>query len=73
VNTEGLAQIDDAAALLQIVKNVIARHPGPLAEYRRGRAAVTGFFVGQVIKASGGKANPRLVNELVRRELDRTA
>jgi aspartyl-tRNA(Asn)/glutamyl-tRNA(Gln) amidotransferase subunit B len=73
VNTEGLAQIDDAAALLRIVRNVIERHPGPLAEYRRGRAAVFGFFVGQVIKDSGGRANPRLVNELVRRELDRTA
>jgi aspartyl-tRNA(Asn)/glutamyl-tRNA(Gln) amidotransferase subunit B len=69
VNVEGLAQIDDAAALLQIVRDVVERHPGPLAEYRRGRAAVFGFFVGQVIKASGGKANPRLVNELLRREL----
>jgi aspartyl-tRNA(Asn)/glutamyl-tRNA(Gln) amidotransferase subunit B len=73
VNTEGLAQIDDETALLQIVKDVVERHPGPLAEYRRGRAAVFGFFVGQVIKASGGKANPRLVNELLRRELDGAA
>jgi len=73
ISTEGLAQIDDAAALLQIVKDVLERHPGPLAEYRRGRAAVFGFFVGQVIKASGGKANPKLVNELLRRELGGTA
>jgi aspartyl-tRNA(Asn)/glutamyl-tRNA(Gln) amidotransferase subunit B len=72
VSAEGLSQIDDAAALLQIVKDVVERHPGPLAEYRRGRAVVFGFFVGQVIKASGGKANPRLVNELLRRELTGT-
>ena len=73
IRAEGLAQIDDAAALLQIVRDVLERHPGPLAEYRRGRAAVFGFFVGQVIKASGGRANPRLVNELLHRELDGTA
>jgi aspartyl-tRNA(Asn)/glutamyl-tRNA(Gln) amidotransferase subunit B len=72
VAADGLAQIGDESALLAIVKDVLARNAGPVAQYRAGKTATFGFLVGQVMKGSGGKGNPKLVNELLKRELDRT-
>jgi len=69
VDEEGLAQIGDEAALTTLVQEVISEHPDPVAQYRNGRTATLGFLVGQVMKASGGKANPKLVNELMRKAL----
>jgi aspartyl-tRNA(Asn)/glutamyl-tRNA(Gln) amidotransferase subunit B len=69
VDEEGLGQIGDESALLAMVADVIGRHPEPVAQYRAGRTATFGFLVGQVMKASGGKANPKLVNELLRKAL----
>ena len=66
VAAEGLAQIGDEGALLAIVRDVIARNADAVAQYRAGKQQTFGFLVGQVMKASGGKANPKVVNELLR-------
>ena len=73
VATDGLAQIGDESALLSIVRDVLGRHADAAAQYRAGKTATFGFLVGQVMKASSGKGNPKLVNELLRRELDGSA
>ena len=73
VATDGLAQIGDESALLSIVQDVIGRHADAVSQYRAGKAATFGFLVGQVMKASSGKGNPKLVNQLLRRELDGSA
>ena len=70
VNAEGLAQIGDEAALAGIVREVLSRNPDAVAQYRAGKQQTFGFLVGQVMKGSGGKANPKLANELLRRQLD---
>ena len=71
VRAEGLAQVSDEQALAAIVSGVLAAHTDAVAQYRAGKGASLGFLVGQVMKATGGKANPRLVNELLRREIER--
>jgi aspartyl-tRNA(Asn)/glutamyl-tRNA(Gln) amidotransferase subunit B len=71
VATEGLAQIGDESALVSIVRDVIGRHGEVVAQYRSGKTNTFGFLVGQVMKGSGGKANPKLANEILRREIDR--
>jgi len=69
VDAEGLARIDDAAAIDAIVRQVLSGHSGPVAEYRAGKTKTLGFLVGQVMKATAGKADPGRVNESVRRVL----
>ena len=69
VSAEGLAQIGDESALLEIVRGVVAANADAVAQYRAGKAQTFGFLVGQVMKGSRGKANPKLANELLRREL----
>ncbi len=69
VAEEGLAQISDAAALGKIIGEVMAANPKQLAQYRGGKEAVFSFFVGQVMKATRGQANPALVNELLKKLL----
>lgn len=66
----GLSQISDEGALLAAVRDVLAANPGPVAQYRAGRAKTFGFLVGQVMKATRGQGNPQLVNDLLRRELE---
>ena len=69
VAAEGLAQIGDESALLEIIRAVVAANADAVAQYRAGKMQTFGFLVGQVMKGSKGKANPRLANELLRREL----
>jgi len=71
VAADGLAQIGDESALMAIVQDVLGRNADAVAQYRAGKAATFGFLVGQVMKGSGGKGNPKLVNQLIKRELDR--
>jgi aspartyl-tRNA(Asn)/glutamyl-tRNA(Gln) amidotransferase subunit B len=71
VAADGLAQIDDENALLALVHDVIARYGDAVAQYRAGKNATFGFLVGQVMKGSGGKANPKLANQLLKRELEK--
>jgi aspartyl-tRNA(Asn)/glutamyl-tRNA(Gln) amidotransferase subunit B len=69
VREKGLAQISDAEELAPIVEQVIAENPGPVAEYLAGKEAVLRFLVGQVMKATRGKANPQLVTKLLQEKL----
>jgi aspartyl-tRNA(Asn)/glutamyl-tRNA(Gln) amidotransferase subunit B len=72
VAAEGLAQIGDESALASIVEDVLTRHADAVAQYRAGKTATFGFLVGQVMKGTGGKANPKLANQILRRELEKT-
>src|SRR5215467_2922759 len=71
VAAEGLAQVSDRSALEAAVADVIARHPAQVAEFRSGKERVLGFLVGQLMKATGGKANPQLAQDLLRAALAR--
>ncbi len=71
VTAEGLAQIGDHAALLASVRAVLAANADAVAQIRSGKTGTFGFLVGQVMKGTAGKANPKLVNELLRRELEK--
>jgi len=72
VSADGLAQNSDEGALLAIVRDVIAKNSDAAAQYRAGKIQTFGYLVGQVMKGSGGKANPKLANELLKRELAHT-
>jgi Asp-tRNA(Asn)/Glu-tRNA(Gln) amidotransferase B subunit len=65
-----LNQISDASAIESIVDQVIEENPGPAQDYRDGKQKAIGFLVGQVMKATRGKANPQMVNQLLRQKLD---
>ena len=65
VEEQGLVQVSDTGAIEAIIDEVMAREAGQVAEYRSGKEKVFGFFVGQVMRASKGKANPAVVNELL--------
>ena len=69
VAARGLTQISDEAALLALVEQVIADNPGPLANYLGGKTSLLGWFVGQVMRATRGQANPAVVNRLVAERL----
>jgi aspartyl-tRNA(Asn)/glutamyl-tRNA(Gln) amidotransferase subunit B len=71
VEAEGLGRIDDEAAVDAAVRRVLAANDDAVRQYRAGKKQTYGFLVGQVIKSMGGKANPALVNALMRRELDK--
>jgi aspartyl-tRNA(Asn)/glutamyl-tRNA(Gln) amidotransferase subunit B len=70
VEEQGLVQMTDSAALEGIITTILADNAAQVAEYRAGKQKVLGFFVGQAMKATQGKANPALVNELLRKRLD---
>jgi aspartyl-tRNA(Asn)/glutamyl-tRNA(Gln) amidotransferase subunit B len=65
VEARGLGQISDPTALLAMVDGVLAANPGQLADFRGGKTKLKGFFVGQLMKASGGRANPGELNRLL--------
>ncbi len=69
VEEKGLKQVTDTSAIEAIVDTVIANNPDNLAAYRNGKVNLRGWFVGQVIKESKGKANPQIVNELLSKKL----
>ncbi len=69
VKEKGLVQITDTAALEKAIDEVIAANPENLQRYRAGKDKLFGFFVGQVMKVTQGKANPALVNELLKKKL----
>jgi aspartyl-tRNA(Asn)/glutamyl-tRNA(Gln) amidotransferase subunit B len=69
IEQQGLRQITDAAAIERVIDEVMAKNPAQLADYRAGKDKLFGFFVGQVMKATGGKANPAQLNELLLRKL----
>src|SRR3984957_782350 len=69
VNEKGLKQVTDTGEIEAAVDTVLAKEPDSVAQYRAGKTKLLGFFVGQVMKATGGKANPGLVNELLKKKL----
>ena len=69
VQEKGLIQVSDEAALDKIIDGVLAKNPMQVAQFKEGKQQVLGFLVGQVMKASGGKANPGKVNELLKKKL----
>jgi len=69
IEAKGLKQITDSGAIEAVIDAVIAANPKQLADYRSGKDKLFGFFVGQVMKATGGKANPAQLNELLKAKL----
>ena len=69
IEQKGLKQITDSSAIEKVIEDVMAKNPGQLADYRSGKDKLFGFFVGQVMKATGGKANPAQLNELLKKKL----
>ena len=71
VEARGLKQISDSGALEKILDEILAKNPGQVDDYRSGKEKVFGFFVGQAMKATQGKANPQQLNQLLKRKLSR--
>ena len=69
VEERGLKQVTDTGAIEKVIDEVLAASPDNVAAYRGGKTALMGWFVGQVMKASGGKANPGMVNQLLKQKL----
>jgi aspartyl-tRNA(Asn)/glutamyl-tRNA(Gln) amidotransferase subunit B len=69
IESKGLKQITDTGAIEKAIDEVMAKNPGQLADYRSGKDKLVGFFVGQVMKATGGKANPAQLNDLLKKKL----
>jgi aspartyl-tRNA(Asn)/glutamyl-tRNA(Gln) amidotransferase subunit B len=69
IEERGLAQVSDADALAAEIDAILAEHPDEVAAYRGGKEGLIGFFVGQIMRRTRGKANPQLVNELLRSRL----
>ncbi|HVY24240.1 MAG TPA: Asp-tRNA(Asn)/Glu-tRNA(Gln) amidotransferase subunit GatB [Steroidobacteraceae bacterium] len=69
IDAKGLKQITDTSAIEKVIDEVMAANPSQLADYRSGKDKLFGFFVGQVMKITAGKANPAQVNELLKKKL----
>ena len=69
IEEQGLVQISDTGELEGLVDGILTEHPDDVADYRAGKTKLLGFFMGQVMKATQGKANPKMVNELLRKKL----
>ena len=72
IEEKGMVQITDEGALAQVIDEIIAANPNQLEQYRSGKDKLFGYFVGQVMKATQGKANPQLINELLKKKLDQS-
>jgi aspartyl-tRNA(Asn)/glutamyl-tRNA(Gln) amidotransferase subunit B len=70
VNEKGLVQVTDTDAIEKIISDVLARSPEEVEAYKGGKSKLLGYFVGQVMKETRGKANPKLVNDLLKKVLD---
>jgi aspartyl-tRNA(Asn)/glutamyl-tRNA(Gln) amidotransferase subunit B len=73
INKKGLVQVSDSQELTQVVLRVLDENPGEVAKFLAGKTQLMGFFVGQVMKATKGKANPTIVNQLLSEELGKRA
>jgi aspartyl-tRNA(Asn)/glutamyl-tRNA(Gln) amidotransferase subunit B len=70
IKEENLVQITDESALKEMIDRVLDENPGPVSDYRNGKKQAMGFLVGQVMEATKGKANPKLVNQILMKKLD---
>jgi aspartyl-tRNA(Asn)/glutamyl-tRNA(Gln) amidotransferase subunit B len=73
VEAEGLAQVGDTEALGAAIAAVLAANPDAVTQYQAGKTNAFGFLVGQAMKAMKGKANPKVINDLLRQSLDRSS
>ena len=71
VREQKLAQISDRSELETVVSGILESHADAVERYRNGKRGLLGFFVGQVMRQTRGQANPKMVNELLRKMLDR--
>ena len=69
IQAKGLEQISDSGELESIVEQIIDGNPGPVGQYREGKKKAIGFLIGQVMARTKGKANPKLVNEIMTKKL----
>lgn len=69
VEEKGLVQVKDENAIEAVVEEVLAENPAEVTLYRAGKEKLLGFFVGQIMKKTRGKANPKLVNEILLKKL----
>ncbi len=69
IEEKGLVQISNAAEIERIVNQILEENPKPVQQYRLGKTGNFGFFVGQVMKATSGRANPQTVNEVLKKRL----
>ena len=69
VKEKGLVQMSDEGDLVQAVRDILAQNPEQVAQFREGKTKVMGFFVGQLMKQTQGRANPQMANELFMKEL----
>jgi aspartyl-tRNA(Asn)/glutamyl-tRNA(Gln) amidotransferase subunit B len=70
VQEKGLVQVTDADAITEVIEQVLSDHAKEVSDYRAGKTKLFGFFVGQVMKATRGKANPKMVNEILKSLLE---
>ena len=70
VERKGLVQVSDAGALEKIIDEILSRNSAQREQYRSGKTQVFGFFVGETMKATKGKANPKIVNEILKNKLN---
>ena len=69
IKNKGLKQQSDPEEIKKIIKKVLDKNSKKVSEYKSGKVKLFGFFIGEVMKISAGKANPKLVNEILKREL----
>ena len=69
VERKGLVQLSDTGAIEKIIDEILSKNPLQREQFRNGKAQVFGFFVGETMKATKGKANPKLVNEILKKKL----
>ena len=70
IEERGLKQVTDSSEIEPLVDKILEDNPNQLSQFRSGKEKLFGFFVGQVMKASGGKANPSQVNEILKSKLN---
>lgn len=69
VEEKGWIQVSDSSAIEKVIEEILTKNPTQVEQYRTGNEKVFGFFVGQTMKAMGGKGNPSLVNEILKKQL----
>jgi aspartyl-tRNA(Asn)/glutamyl-tRNA(Gln) amidotransferase subunit B len=69
VEDKGLKQVTDESEIARVIDSVLEAHPNEIEEYRAGKEKLFGFFIGQVMKQTSGKANPKIVNKILKDKL----
>ena len=70
INDKGLVQISDTTEIEKFIDQVLIENPDNVQKYKEGKTKLLGFFIGEVMKATKGKANPGLLNQIVKKKLD---